>query len=298
MAQMKVEYIDHMGNDLSVVRAATASFAKDPVEWDEAKHPRLINYLARGMTQADYDNMVEYLSGGQQANSISRSPNLNTQGEVAEILEAYRRTPIHWSPLAHTAITLRLKAPIAIHAQAMKHTVGFAHNTVSRRYVSETPELFIPDFRLAPEGNVKQGSGDIFDVMYYACDGTTVEPTIEFKSSNKAEVQSFIKSSDKVLFLTSKDKDDLLDAYTYICDEAIRTYNALIDLGVAPEQARFVLPQGVMTEWVWSGSLQAWARFYNQRSDSHAQREIQFLAHEVDKIVGDLFPVSWQALTN
>lgn len=253
MSQMKVEHIDHMGNDDSVVNAARVSFAKQADQYTDDQNARLINYLARHN---------------------------------------------HWTPFAHAFVTLRFKAPIAIHAQCVKHQIGFALNTVSRRYVTDEPELFIPEFRLAPEGSIKQGSGDVFDVVYYACDGTTVEPTIEFISSDKAEVQRFIESSDKRLYLTSKDKDDLLTAYTYICDEAIRTYNALIDFGVAPEQARFVLPQGVMTEWVWSGSLQAWARFYNQRSDNHAQKEIQFLAHEVDKIVGALYPVSWEALTD
>ena len=129
-------------------------------------------------------------------------------------------------------------------------------NTVSRRYVSDEPELFIPEFRLAPEGSVKQGSGDIHP--------------------DNARLQGF---------------------YTKYCNLMVNIYIEMVDDKVAPEQARFVLPQGVMTEWVWSGSLQAWARFYNQRSDSHAQQEIQFLAHEVDRIVGALFPVSWEALT-
>lgn len=129
-------------------------------------------------------------------------------------------------------------------------------NTVSRRYVSDEPELFIPEFRLAPEGSVKQGSGDIHP-----------------------------------------DNERLQAAYTKYCNMMVDAYVDMIDIKVAPEQARFMLPQGVMTEWVWSGSLQAWARFCNQRSDSHAQQEIQYLAHEVDKIVGALFPVSWDALT-
>ena len=129
-------------------------------------------------------------------------------------------------------------------------------NTVSRRYVSDEPELFIPEFRLAPEGSVKQGSGDIHP-----------------------------------------DNARLQGVYTKYCNLMVNIYIEMVDDKVAPEQARFVLPQGVMTEWVWSGSLQAWARFYNQRSDSHAQQEIQFLAHEVDRIVGALFPVSWEALT-
>ena len=169
-------------------------------------------------------------------------------------------------------------------------------NTVSRRYVSDEPELFIPEFRLAPNGSVKQGSGDVFDTMYFACSGSDYV-SIEYKSSDKANVEKFIKQSDIELFLISQGKDDLLREYKLACDKAIDTYNYLIKVGVAPEQARFVLPQGVMTEWVWSGSLQAWARFYNQRSDNHAQQEIQFLAREVDRIVGALFPVSWEALT-
>lgn len=77
----------------------------------------------------------------------------------------------------------------------------------------------------------------------------------------------------------------------------MKLYEELIERGVAPEQARFVLPQGVMTEWVWSGSLMAWARFYNQRTDAHAQKEIQELAQKAGEIIKPLFPVAWEALT-
>ena len=212
MTQMKVEHIDHMGNDDSVVNAARVSFAKQADQYTDEQNARLINYLARHN---------------------------------------------HWTPFAHAFVTLRFKAPIAIHAQCVKHQIGFAMNTVSRRYVSDEPELFIPEFRLAPDGSVKQGSGDIHP-----------------------------------------DNERLQAIYTKCCNMMVDVYIEMIDDKVAPEQARFVLPQGVMTEWVWSGSLQAWARFYNQRSDSHAQQEIQFLAREVDRIVGALFPVSWEALTN
>lgn len=251
---MKVELIDNMGNDLSVVRAATASFAKDPVEWDEKKHPRLINYLARGMTQAEFKELVESLEhipshiNGWQAR----------EKFVENALEQYRHTPTHWSPFAHTAITLRLQAPIAIHAQMMKHTVGFAHNTVSRRYVSDTPELFVPEFRHAPDGNVKQGSGE------------------ELHEADNRRIQKY---------------------YTEACENAIKWYNEMIEQGVSAEQARFILPQGVMTEWVSTGSLYAWARFYNLRTDPHAQKEIQDLAKLVGEIIEPLYPVSWSALT-
>ena len=74
-------------------------------------------------------------------------------------------------------------------------------------------------------------------------------------------------------------------------------YEEAIADGVCPEQARFILPQGVEVNWVWTGSLYAYANFYNQRSDSHAQKEIQDLAEQVNQIVQPLFPVSWSALT-
>ena len=211
MTQMKVEHIDHMGNDDSVVNAARVSFAKQADQYTEDQNARLIKYLARHN---------------------------------------------HWTPFAHAFVTLRFKAPIAIHAQCVKHQVGFAMNTVSRRYVSDKPEFFMPDFRLAPEGSVKQGSGE-------------VHPDNAHWQVN----------------------------YEDLMNKAVDLYLMMIDGDVAPEQARFVLPQGVMTEWVWSGSLQAWARFYTQRIDPHAQKEIQFLAQEVDKIVGALYPVAWDALT-
>lgn len=85
--------------------------------------------------------------------------------------------------------------------------------------------------------------------------------------------------------------------YKDICGASIDTYEAMIADGVCPEQARFVLPQGCEVNWVWTGSLYAFANFYNQRSDSHAQKEIQDLAAEVDAIIAPLFPVAWAALT-
>lgn len=281
---MKVELIDNMGNDNSVVDAARVSLSKQANQFTDEQNHKLINYLARGMTDSEYTEMINSVWG-------------STKDNVKSLFEQYRYTPSHFSPFCHTTITLRLKAPIAIHAQMMKHTVGFAHNTVSRRYVSETPELFMPKFREAPKGNVKQGSGDVIDVMYYACDGSSIEPTIEFMSSDKSEVEKYIETADKKLFLTNKSQDDLFTAYKAVCQEAVETYNDLVKLGVSPEQARFVLPQGVMTEWVSTGSLYAWARFYNLRTDAHAQKEIQDLAKMVGEIIEPLYPHSWKALT-
>jgi thymidylate synthase (FAD) len=83
-----------------------------------------------------------------------------------------------------------------------------------------------------------------------------------------------------------------------MCYDAIRLYEQMIDAGVAPEQARFVLPQGCMVNWIWTGSLAAYARFCKLRLDSHAQGEVTDLAEEISKIIQPLFPYSWKALMN
>jgi len=77
----------------------------------------------------------------------------------------------------------------------------------------------------------------------------------------------------------------------------VEAYLQAIEDNVCPEQARFFLPQGCEVNWVWTGSLYAFANFYNQRSDSHAQKEIQELAEQVNEIIAPLYPVSWSALT-
>lgn len=86
-------------------------------------------------------------------------------------------------------------------------------------------------------------------------------------------------------------------AYWTECNRMINLYEKAIESGICPEQARFFLPQGIEVNWVWTGSLYAFANFYNQRSDSHAQMEIQELAHQISDIIEPLFPVSWNALT-
>lgn len=263
MTNILVEYIDHMGTDLSIVQAAKASFAKVDTEFKPKEHTRLINYLARGLSQADYDELVK---------SVADCTNVEW---VQEQMEQYRHTPSHFSPFCHATVSLRLKAPIAIHAQFMKHTVGFSHNTTSRRYVSDTPDYYLPTFRSKPVGNIKQGSGDVITEL----------PAGDTKWATEYPPQDTVT------------QDDLQAGYQAYMRNCIEYYEDLIKLGIAPEQSRFVLPQGVMTEWVTTGSLYAWARLYNLRTDSHAQKEIQELAHMIGDIIQPLFPVSWNALT-
>ena len=73
-------------------------------------------------------------------------------------------------------------------------------------------------------------------------------------------------------------------------------YNSLIDRGVCPEQARMVLPQSTMTEWWWSGSLDAFADMCNLRCKPDTQLETRIVANQICDKMRELFPVSWQAL--
>lgn len=85
--------------------------------------------------------------------------------------------------------------------------------------------------------------------------------------------------------------------YVFHAQKMIELYHEMESAGICVEQSRFALPQGCEVHWVWTGSLYAYANFYNQRSDSHAQKEIQDLAEQVNEIIAPLYPVSWAALT-
>jgi len=231
MADISVEYIDHMGTDLSVVNAARVSFDKKSV---------------MEIGPCEHDDC------GPECSGIRKRLK-----EADRKLIAYLAKHNHEMPFAHPHITVRVKAPVPIARQAYKSKIGFVESEESRRYIKTTPEVYVPDvFRAAPEGSIKQGSGK----RHYA-------------------------------------SDLWQEAYQKACIDAVTLYENMIADGVCPEQARFVLPQGAMVNWVWTGSLLAFARFYKLRSDSHAQQEVQVLARKIGFILGPLFPVSWEALT-
>ena len=228
----KIDVLDHgfvraieiMGTDLTVVNAARVSFHKES-EWE---HP---------------DSHVP-------ANILS---------EKDKKLIKYLAVHKHWTPFAHPQIMLHIKAPVSIRTQLFKHKVGFVENEISRRYVTEEPEIYIPKWRSKPTNGAKQGSED------------------------------FIVSEDTVAAAEAM--------YFGVASDALKTYNWLIEAGVAPEQARFVLPQGTYTEWYWTGSLAAYARVYKQRIDPHAQWEVRQYAEAIGKIISPYFLVSWAELT-
>jgi thymidylate synthase (FAD) len=147
-------------------------------------------------------------------------------------------------------------APIFVARQLVKHQVGGVWNEVSRRYVDDEPVFYVPDVWRKTAENVKQGSSDEGHE-----DGATI-----------------------------------LGQVSALTSEALNHYNWLLKKGVAPEQARMILPQNTMTSWYWTGSLMFFHRVFKQRTDPHAQKETQEVAFQIGEICEQLFPVSWRAL--
>jgi len=243
--QIKVEYIDHMGSDLSTVNSARVSFDKESEfqeEWDYDG-----NCPPEGFTEDDhYDSDLERgMSGYRKLKD----------GDVKLI--KYLAKHKHWTPAAHTSISLRVSAPVPIRTQCFKHKIGMVENEESRRYIKSTPEIFIPEFRMKPEGSIKQGSAGLHP-----------------------------------------DNKEWKTVYEHHVKEAVTIYEEMVANGVAPEQARFALPQGAIVKWIWTGNLVSFANFYNKRIDPYAQEEVQEVARQVSDIIEPLFPVSWKALTD
>ena len=206
---MKVELIDRMGTDLSVVNAARVSYSKTKDVFD-GKDEKLIKFLAEHE---------------------------------------------HWSPFAHASMQFRIKAPIFVARQLVKHQVGLVWNEVSRRYVDFPPEIYKPTAWRGRPVNSKQGSDGEVEL------GQTIDHNLE-------------TTMESCLIL----------------------YNTMIQKGVAPEQARMVLPQSMMTEWYWSGTVYAFARVCNLRCKPDTQKETQDVANMIDKLADEAFPYCWKYL--
>lgn len=167
----------------------------------------------------------------------------------------------HWTPFSHCYAKFRIKAPIFVRAQLFKHKVGLTENEVSRRYVDSEPEFYVPELWRKRAEDKKQGSCDEAVAKIVGSAGYT--PTEWAQSA---------------------------------ISHAVCCYRDLLSSGVCPEQARMVLPQSMYTEWIWSGSIAAFARVYQQRTSDHAQHETKQIALQIGELLEPLFPVSWKAL--
>jgi len=166
----------------------------------------------------------------------------------------------HVLPFRHPSVTLRMNLPIFVLRQLGKHQVGFSWSEVSRRYISSEPQFWYPEeVRTRPE-NIKQGS---------------VSGGWEAKPEKLSESLNLFSESN---------------------EEGLRAYNSLLDLGVAPEQARAILPQSMYTTCVVTGTLLGWYHLYNLRTEEHTQLETREYARLIGDIMEDFFPVSWEAL--
>ena len=226
---MNVELIDHMGSDLSVVNAARVSFSKNSdFVWKERQGS---------------STMFEQVLSDKDKKLIS-----------------YLAKHNHWSPFGHASVQLHVKAPVFVARQLVKHQVGLVWNEVSRRYVDDEVEFYVPEeWRGAPENSKQGSSAEVIDINPH---------------------------------------HRMVDEYQSVCKTAKWTYEYLLGRGVAPEQARMVLPQSMMTEWYWSGSLIAFARVCNLRCKSDTQKETRDVANQIDAIAHPMFPYSWEALRN
>ncbi len=167
----------------------------------------------------------------------------------------------HWTPFGHVQLQFRLKAPIFISRQLHKSQVGLLVNEVSRRYVDSKPEFHEPEGWRLKAQDKKQGS--------------SLE-TFTGAQGERWDVR-----------------------YWDLMNNAETLYQNMVASGVAPEQARMVLPQSMMTEWYWTGSLAAFARVVKQRMSGDAQLECQLMAQKIDQLVAntDEISYSWACLT-
>jgi thymidylate synthase (FAD) len=214
---IEATYIDHMGSDISVVNAARVSFGKkSDWEYDDTDAYNQKKYLSKADTK-----LILYLADHK-----------------------------HTSPFGHCFATFHVKAPVFVARQLVKHKF-LRWNEISRRYVDDEPEFYMPDVWRGRSVDKKQGSeGEV------SC---PVRPEMLYK-------------------------------------DAIESYNTMLEAGICPEQARMVLPQSMITEWYWSGSLDAFSDMCVLRCASDTQAETQEVANQISLKMHELFPVSWMAL--
>lgn len=221
-------YIDHMGDDLRTSNSARVSFKK---------------------------KREEFLFDGD--------PRVRPTGRSDEQLVKDLAKEGHIAPFGHSYILFHIKAPIFVARQLVKHKF-LRWSEVSRRYVDDEPEFYVPGVWRGKSADKKQGSdGSVsVDVTWY-------------------------------------DRDDGYNSWpedSYWI--ALEAYQKMLELGVAPEQARTVLPQSTMTEWYWSGSMDAFANMCALRLKEDTQYETRLVAQQIDKVMGELYPVSWKALVH
>ena len=235
IADISVEYIQHTGSDLAVVNAARVSFDKES-SWEKNDK-----------------------SGGTD----------NDLSEKDKKLIRYLANHKHFSPFNHSFITLRIKAPVFVARQLVKHKF-MPWNEVSRRYVDDEPEFYFPDIWRAKAENVKQGSAE------------SAAEYMKKEQWDGTESTNCYCTTEELVYRDIR--------------SIVGMYQDMVANGVCAEQARMILPQNMMTSWWWSGTLGAYCDMLKLRLDPHTQKESRIVAEKVKEIIELLFPVSVPAL--
>ena len=169
----------------------------------------------------------------------------------------------HLSPFGHAFASFHIKAPIFVARQLVKHKF-LRWNEISRRYVDSKPEFYEPDEWRGKSADKKQGSEGVVE-LYNVFDKRNPNFLVGETQTHYQKLQHEL-------------------------------YQSLLDAGVCEEQARMVLPQNTMTEWIWSGSLDALADMCRLRCASDTQYETRIVAEQIHSSLSNLFPVSFRAL--
>lgn len=183
--------------------------------------------------------------------------------------EKLAKSHTHFTPFCHATMSIRVTVPIFVARQLHKHVVGLVINETSRRYVTDDVKLFIPEIVHKAPAHAKQGASDEkhMSLLFAYNDG---ESDVHMSACELIEWQA---------------------------NQSVDSYERLVAAGVAPEEARIVLPQNMMVTWIWTGSLLAFNRVYQQRIDSHAQKTgTQEFAEKLGSILYEHFPHSMEAL--
>lgn len=250
ISDIEVALVHHVGDDLDVANAARVSFDKIS-EWEKGLADDLQsfnNMVKDGWVEADDPECPEIA--------------MRRLKEGDRKLINYLAKHKHHSPFNHSFLSFRVKAPIFVARQLVKHKF-LPWNEVSRRYVDSEPEFYFPEYWREKADNVKQGSSENF--------------------------------IDKIWWIPEDSWYSVTDGVYESTRACLLRYNKMIENNICPEQARMVLPQNTMTEWRWSGTLGAFLDMLVLRLDSHTQAETRVVAEKIAVIVKELFPVSYAA---
>lgn len=261
--KISVEYSEHMGSDLTVVNAARQSFNKQKTEFDPKSDGGLLAYLATGKRTKEWEVFLDEIETlAQQSVCAPTYSKGHARRALKQRLIEYKREAQHWAPFGHPHVTLRLRMPIFLARQFVKHQVGGVWSEESRRYMDSEPNFYLEPVWMGRPSDIKQGAAGPL--------------------AHQVEITAALAS------LTAS----VINLY----NELVTDSKAGHGDAMAPEQAREILTLNTMTGVTWTGSLLFWSRVCNQRLDPHAQGAANELARQISATVGPLFPHSWREL--